>query len=176
MWLWGNKSFPSLAEIFHFKISYGNLFRNILKNINLRNLLIRNSNTGAGPISFVRYNERGGYAETNRFLLWLSLPSVEYLAQCSEELRPHLKPDFKILFTDLLDHCLSIRTGFFKLQHLQQVEYHTKSLKYQYLIPVFMYFLRDNFKNLNEIEIQARQKIAVQWARFCCSFLLVYSS
>ena len=40
---------------------------------------IRNSNTGAGPISFVRYNERGGYAETNRFLLWLSLPSVEYL-------------------------------------------------------------------------------------------------
>ena len=112
MWLWGNKSFPSLAEIFHFKISCGNLFRNILKNIKPRNLLIRNSNTGAGPISFVRYNERGGYAETNRFLLWLSLPSVEYLVpQCSEELRPHLKPDFKILFTDLLDHCLSIRTG-----------------------------------------------------------------
>ena len=107
------KSFPSLAEIYHFKISCGNLFRNILKNIKPRNLLIRNSNTGAAAISFVRYNERGGYAETNRFLLWLSLPSIEYLVpQCSEELRPHLKPDFKILFTDLLDHCLSIRTGF----------------------------------------------------------------
>ena len=86
---------------------------------------------------------------------------------CSEELRPHLKPDFKILFTDLLDHCLSIRTGFFKLHHLQLVEYHTKSLTYQHLTPVFYRYLTRKFQ---KYERNQNQNIASRLAKLAALF------